>query len=86
MLLADFLKYLYLLSIERSVKTEWMPSHNCPSGLLYAERLLNYKAIFSLNANDVPTLKIQCFLQGCCRKASETESATKPVFWTLSLL
>lgn len=51
MLLADFLTiwflfiYLYLLSIKRSVKTEWVPLCNCPTRLFYAERLLNYKEI-----------------------------------------
>lgn len=77
--------FFYFLSIKRSVKIEWMSLCNCPPGLLYAERLLNYKEVFVLNANDLSTLRIQCFLQGCCMQAPERGNATNPIFWFLSL-
>ena len=71
--------FLYFLSIKRSVKIEWMSLCSCPLGLLYAERQLNYKEVFVLNANGLSTLRIQCFLQGCCMKTSERGNATNPV-------
>lgn len=35
--------------------------------------------LFVLNANGLSTLRIQCFLQGCCMKASERGNATNLV-------